>query len=192
MAQLGYVGLAMDWNSRAADSSKLEMPIEHYMTNKFSEQTLSDTQASIAFLTGQKFVKGKTVGAVGFCGGGYMVLMIAARSADLAAVVNFYGPPVFYAPRVSTTDPKPNLIDAVDKIKIPIQCHYGTADRIIPNADVERFQNLLDSAKVKNDLYVYENAGHAFYDYKRPDAFHPAGAKLAYERMKAFLQLHIK
>src|SRR5688500_14747697 len=103
MAQLGYVGLAMDWNSRAADSSKLEHPIEHYMTNSFSDQMLSDTQASIGYLTDQKFVKGKTVGAVGFCGGGYIVLMLATRSRDIAAAVNFYGPPVFYPPRVSTS-----------------------------------------------------------------------------------------
>ncbi len=191
MAQLGYVGLAMDWNSRAADSSKLEHPIEHYMTNSFSDQMLSDTQASIGYLTDQKFVKEKTVGAVGFCGGGYIVLMLATRSRDIAAAVNFYGPPVFYPPRVSTSDPKPNLIDVAEKIKIPILCNYGTTDPIIPNEDVEAFRQRLMRSKIKMEFYTYDGAGHAFYDYKRPNLFRPAAAKLAYERMQAFLKTNI-
>lgn len=189
MAQLGYVGLAMDWNSRAAgDTSKLDKPLEHYMTNAFNEQILRDTQASIDYLKTLSFVKRKKVGAVGFCGGGYVVLMLSTVSKDIKAAVAFYAPPVFYPPRVSATDPKTNLIDVVSKIKIPIQCHFGTDDRIIPNEDVAKFEKALRAQKVKAEFYIYENAGHAFYDYTRPHLHNPAAAKLAYERMRAFLK----
>jgi dienelactone hydrolase len=157
MAQLGYVGLAMDWNSRAAggDTSKLDKPFEYYMTEAFSRQILGDTQASIDFLKTLAYVKRKSVGAVGFCGGGYVVLMLSTRSKDIKAAVAFYAPPVFYPPRVSATDPKTNLIDAVGKIKVPIQCHFGTEDRIIPNEDVARFEKALQLKKVKAEFYTY-------------------------------------
>ncbi|MDQ4121603.1 MAG: dienelactone hydrolase family protein [Acidobacteriota bacterium] len=192
MAELGYVGLAMDWNSRAAgDTSKLDKPLEYYMTNSFNKQILSDTLASIDYLKNQSFVKSKKVGAVGFCGGGYIVLLLSGLSAELKAAVAFYAPPVFYPPRVSATDPKPNLMDVVGKIKIPIQCHFGQQDRIIPNEDVAKFEKALRAQKVNFELYSYENAGHAFYDYTRANLHNPAAAKLAYDRMRAFLKKHL-
>lgn len=188
MAQLGYVGLAMDWNSRGSgDTSKLDKPFEYYMTNAFNKQIIADTLASIDYLKGQSFVKRKKVGAIGFCGGGYIVLLLAAMSKDLQAAVAFYAPPVFHPPRVSATDPKPNLMDVVGQIKVPIQCHFGTQDRIIPNEDVAKFEKALREHKVKVEFYVYEGAGHAFYDYTRPNLHHQAAAKLAYERVRAFL-----
>jgi carboxymethylenebutenolidase len=194
MAQLGYVGLAMDWNSRggiAGDTSKLDKSLEFYMTNAFNEQILRDTQASIDYLKTLPFVKSKKVGAVGFCGGGYTVLMLSTFSKEIQAAVAFYAPPVFYPPRVSATDPKTNLIDVVSKIKVPIQCHFGTQDRIIPNEDVARFEKALREQKAKLELYTYENAGHAFYDYTRPHLYNPAAAMLAYERMRSFLKRHL-
>jgi carboxymethylenebutenolidase len=100
------------------------------MTNAFHKQNMGDTQAGIDYLKSQPFVKHGKVGILGFCGGGYTGLMMATVSKDVKTVVAFYAPPIFYPPRVSTTDPRPNLIDIVDKIKVPIQCHFGTADKL--------------------------------------------------------------
>ena len=192
MAQFGFVGLAMDWNSRAqGDTSKLDKPFEYYMTNAFNKQILGDTLASIDYLKTLSFVRQNRVGAIGFCGGGYIVLLLSTMTKDIKAAVAFYAPPVFLPPRVSATDPKPNLMDVVGKIKIPIQCHFGNADRIIPNEDVAKFEKALRERKVKFELYTYENAGHAFYDYTRSNIHNPAAAKLAYERMRNFLKKHL-
>jgi carboxymethylenebutenolidase len=192
MAQLGYVGLAMDWNSRApGDTSKLDKPFEYYMTNAFNRQIIGDTLASIDYLKTLPFVERKPVGAIGFCGGGYIVLLLSTMSKDIKAAVAFYAPPVFLPPRVSATDPKPNLMEVVGKIKNPIQCHFGTQDRIIPNEDVAKFEKALRAEKAKFEFYTYEGAGHAFYDYTRPNLHHPAAAKSAYERMRSFLKKHL-
>jgi carboxymethylenebutenolidase len=189
MAELGYIGLALDWNSRGSgDTSKLDRPFEYYMTNSFNEQILRDTQSSIDYLKTLDFVQQKPVGAVGFCGGGYVVLLLSTISKDIKAAVAFYAPPFFHPPRVSATDPKPNLMDVAGKIKVSIQCHFGTQDRIIPNEDVAKFEKALRSQKVKAEFYTYEGAGHAFYDYTRPNLHNPAAAKLAYERMRVFLK----
>lgn len=189
MAELDYVGLAIDWNSRATgDTSKLDKPLEFYITDAFNRQNMQDTQAGIDYLKTQSFVKQKKVGIIGFCGGGYLALRLSTVSKDIQAAVAFYAPPVNDALRTSATDPRPNLIAFADKIKIPIQCHFGTQDRIIPFADVTKFEQTLRAHKAKAEVYTYEGAGHAFYDYTRPHLHNPAAAKLAYERMKAFLK----
>lgn len=189
MAGLGYIGLAIDWNSRAAgDTNQLDKPFEFYMTDAFNQQMIRDTQAGIDYLKTQPFVKAKKIGIVGFCGGGYLGLILATVSKDIKAAVAFYPPPIWLPPRVSATDPKPNLIDRVGKINIPIQCHFGKQDRIIPNDDIAKFEQALQAHKVKAELYTYDGAGHAFYDYTRPQAHNQAAANLAYERMRGFLK----
>ncbi len=45
---------------------------------------------------------------------------------------------------------------------MPIQCHFGTADKIIPFEDVKKFEQALRAQKVKAEFYTYEGAGHAF------------------------------
>ncbi|HEX8267127.1 MAG TPA: dienelactone hydrolase family protein [Pyrinomonadaceae bacterium] len=189
MAELDYVGLAIDWNSRGAgDTSKLDKPLEFYITDAFNKQNMQDTQAGIDYLKTQSFVIPKKAGIVGFCGGGYLALRLSTISKDIKAVVAFYAPPVNDALRTSATDPRPNLIAFADKIKVPIQCHFGTQDRVIPFADVTKFEQALRAQKAKAEVYTYEGAGHAFYDYTRPHLHNPSAAKLAYERMKAFLK----
>lgn len=192
MAQAGYVGLAIDWNSRGSgDTTKLDKPFEYYMTNAFNNQIIGDTLASIDYLKTQSFVKPKSVGAIGFCGGGYIVLLLSTLSKEIKTAVAFYAPPVFLPPRVSASDPKPNLIDVVGKIKIPIQCHFGAQDKIIPLEDVKTFERALRTQKVKAEFFTYEGAGHAFYDYSRANLYNAAAATLAYRRMLTFLKKHL-
>ena len=191
-AQFGCVGLAIDWNSRVeGDTGKTDKPPEFYVTNAFIEQNMRDNQAGIDYLKNQPFVKRKKIGIVGFCGGGYLALRLSTISKDVKTVAAFYAPPAFYPPRVSTTDPRPNLLDFVDKIKVPIQCHFGMQDRIIPVEDITKFEQVLRAQKVKAEFYTYAGAGHAFYDYTRLHLYNPAAAKLAFERMRAFLRKQI-
>ncbi|MDQ3818133.1 MAG: dienelactone hydrolase family protein [Acidobacteriota bacterium] len=189
LAQAGYVGLAIDWNSRTpGPSNALDKPLEFYMTNAFAKQNLRDYQAGIDYLKEQPFVKRKRVGVVGFCGGGYSALLLSTISKDVQAVVAFYAPPVFHPPRVSAADPRPNLVDVVEQIKVPIQCHFGTQDKIIPLEDVRRFEQALRAQRVKAEFFTYEGAGHAFYDFTRANLYNAAAAKLAHERMVSFLK----
>ena len=189
MAQAGYIGLALDWNSRATgDTSKLDKPLEYYLANTFAKTMLQDTQAAIDYLKTQTFVRQKRVGLLGFCGGGWISLILAITSKDVKAVVAFYPPPIFRAPRIVPFDPRPNLIDVADKIEVPIQCHFGTQDRVIPNEDIKNFEKVLRDKKVKAEYFIYEGAGHAFYDYTRPQLYNRVATKLAHGRMLAFFK----
>lgn len=188
MAELGYVGLAIDWNSRAAgDTSRLEF----YINNAFNEQNMRDTQAGIDYLKRQSFVKPKKSAVLGFCGGGYLALRLATISRDIKTIVAFYAPPFNDEARTSPTDPRPDMIEFVGKIKVPIQCHFGAEDRVIPLTDVAKFEQKLKAERIRAEIYTYEGAGHAFCDYTRPRLHHPAAAALAYERMRDFLKKHL-
>src|SRR5262245_27720494 len=92
LARGGVVGLVVDLNSRAADPDKPDKPLEYYRTNAFARQVASDALAGLAHLKARPFVRGGSLGMVGFCGGGRAALALAAESREVRAVVCFYGP----------------------------------------------------------------------------------------------------
>ncbi len=192
LGQEGFVGLAIKRFSRTPDLTTAELnksdrEDRRYLSNTFNQQELNDAEAAINFLKSLSFVKSKDVGVVGFCGGGYQSLLLSIRSKDVKAVVAFYAPPVFAEQYQTPNDRKPNLMDLVAQMKVPIQGHYGMADPIIPVEDVRRFEQALRKQKTPAEFFFYEGAGHAFCDYTRRN-YNEAAATLAKRRMLEFLQ----
>lgn len=197
LAQGGFVSLAIQRFSRTpnltmAELNRSDREDRRYLSNSFNQQELGDAQAAISYLQTLSYVKGKDVGMVGFCGGGYQSLLLSTQSKDVRAVVAFYAPPRFLEQYQVQTDPKPNLMDVVKRIKVPIQGHYGAADSIIPLEDVRRFEQALRSQHTPVEIFTYEGAGHAFCDYTRPNLYRPEAAALAKSRMLAFLKKTLK
>ena len=192
LAQEGFVGLAIRRFSRTpelttAELNRSDREDRRYLSNTFNQQELNDAQAAINFLKTLSYVKGKEVGMVGFCGGGYQSLLLSTRSKDVKAVVAFYAPPVLAEQYQTANDRKPNLMDLVGQIKIPIQGHYGMADPIIPVEDVRRFEQALRKQQTPAEFFLYEGAAHAFCDYTRRN-YNEAAATLAKRRMLEFLK----
>jgi carboxymethylenebutenolidase len=192
LAQVGFVGLAIKRFSRTpeltvADLNRSDREDRRYLSNTFNQQELNDAEAAINFLKSQSFVKGNRVGMVGFCGGGYQSLLLSSRSKDVEAVVAFYAPPVFLEQYQVANDRKPNLMDVVARIKVPVQGHYGMADPIIPVEDVRRFEQALLKHNTPAEFFFYEGAAHAFCDYTRRN-YNEAAATLAKGRMLQFLK----
>jgi carboxymethylenebutenolidase len=109
-------------------------------------------------------------GAVGYCWGGTLAYL-AAGSLPLACAV------VYYGKVVSHLEQKP---------RCPVMYHYGSADRSIPLADVERVIAAYPAAPV----YVYEGAGHGFNCEQR-DSYHPQAAALARTRTLDFIARYL-
>lgn len=192
LAQAGFIGLAIKRFSRTPDLTIAELnrsdrEDRRYLSNTSNQQELVDAQAAISYLKTLSYVKGKSVGMVGFCGGGYQSLLLSTKSKDIEAVVAFYAPPVFAERYQVPNDPKPNLMDVVAEIKVPVQGHYGMADPIIPLEDVRRFERALGKQKTPAEFYVYEGATHGFCDYTRP-IYNAEAATLAKRRMLQFLK----
>ena len=138
-------------------------------------KTREDFVAATTWLKNRPDATGK-VGAVGFCWGGAMVMILATRLPDLAAGVPFYG-----------TAPS---AEEVAKIKAPLLVHYaGNDDRV--NATRPGLETALKAANVRYEMHVYDGAQHGFNNDTTP-RFDAAAAKLAWGRTLDFFNKNLK
>jgi carboxymethylenebutenolidase len=186
LAQGGFVGLAPNIFSLQTDSMSAEEKRKIFNTQITDEHVFRDVQAGIDYLKRQSFVKRERVGITGFCFGGRISLMFAARSKEIDAVVPFYGtlrlPPEFNRPV--------NPFDIVSGIKAPVQGHYALSDTGITQSDAKKFFEILQAQGTRAELYNYE-AEHGFFAYTRP-TYNGEAARLAQTRMLEFFRQHLK
>jgi carboxymethylenebutenolidase len=133
------------------------------------DQVLLDIEASV-----QAAQSGGKVGIVGFCFGGSMAWLSAARVPGLAASVGYYGGQI-----AGMLDEKPQC---------PVMLHFGELDASIPLADAEKVKTTLESSGTP--VFIYAGAGHAFNRYGN-QAWHEESATLARERTLAFLRENV-
>jgi len=144
-------------------------------------QKLDNQQTTKNFLAAVKYLKthpqstGK-VGCTGFCWGGGMANQVAVNSPDVEAVVPFYG-----------RQPAP---EEVPKIKASILLHYASLDERI-NQGIPAYEAALKEASKDYKIFMYEGAGHAFFNDTGP-RYHAEAAKLAWERTIAFFKQKLK
>jgi len=110
------------------------------------------------------------VGIVGYCLGGSLAWLSAARVDGLACAVGYYGGAI-----ARHLDAKP---------RIPTMLHFGEEDPSIPPADVEKIRAAADPALVQ--IFTYKDAGHAF-NRDGTERFHGESARVARDRTLAFL-----
>jgi carboxymethylenebutenolidase len=196
LAQAGFVSLAVKRFSRnpaltMAELNRSDRGDRRYLSNTNNQMELHDAQAAINYLKSLSYVKRKGVGLVGFCGGGCQSVLLSTQSKDINAVVAFYTPPVLLEQYQAPNDPRPDLMDIVGQISVPIQGHYGTADPAVPVADVRRFEEALRKQNTPVEFFYYEGANHAFCDYTRR-SYNAEAATLAKKRMMVFLKRQLK
>lgn len=116
------------------------------------DQAVGDVQACIDALDGPVFV-------VGFCYGGTLAWLAAARCTGLKAAAAFYGG------RIA------GMLDETPKV--PVILHFGKTDHGIPEEHWDRIR----AAHPEVPLYLYD-AGHGFFAHDRP-GYDPEPAHLA-------------
>jgi len=119
---------------------------------------------------------GRGIGVVGFSMGAYWSLELAAAPPDslvIAAVALFYGT----GPR-----PGPGVFHAA------VQGHYATNDPFEPDEAVNALESDLRRAGLAIEFHRYPNARHWFMEPDRTDAYDPAAAALAWQRLIPFLR----
>ena len=111
------------------------------------------------------------VGIVGYCWGGFIAWLAAARVDGFACAIAYYGG---------------GMPDAVgEQPRCPVLAHFGEQDAMIPVAGVQA----LAAAHPAMEVHLYA-AGHGFNCDQRA-SFDPAAATLARERSLAFLRRHV-
>ena len=111
------------------------------------------------------------IGVVGYCWGGYIAWLAAARLTGFACALPYYGG---------------GMLDAVDeRPRCPVLAHFGERDTMIPVAGVRKFA----AAHPEAQVFVYP-ADHGFNCDQR-GSYDAAAARLARERSLAFLREHV-
>jgi carboxymethylenebutenolidase len=117
------------------------------------------------------------VGMVGFCMGGRVTFLAAARR-RLGAAVSFYGGGI-----VTARFPQfPPLIDEAAGLQTPWLGLFGDQDESIPIADVERIRSEAATAAVATEVVRYPDAGHGFHCDVRVDHYNAAAAADGWSR----------
>lgn len=148
------------------------------------EAFLADVDAVLGHLAGAGLPAART-GIVGFCMGGRVTFLVAARRA-LGAAVGFYGGGI-----VTQRFPQfPPLVGEAGSLKTPWLGLFGGRDESIPVADVERLRAELTAAPVATEVVLYPDAAHGFFCDQR-DAYHPEAAADAWSRTLAWLDRHL-
>lgn len=138
-------------------------------------EMLEDFIAAYEYLNGLADCTGK-VGVVGFCFGGWISNMMAARIPGLDAAVPFYGgqPPE----------------ELVPDIQAPLLLQYAGLDERV-NAGWPAYEAALKKAGKAYTAYIYPEVNHGFHNDTTP-RYDEAAAKLAWQRTVDFFTEHLK
>lgn len=168
LAEAGYRALVPDlYRGKLAKASD---EASHMMANlSFPDAAEQDVRGAVQYLKQSS----KKVAVGGFCMGGALTILAAVGVPEMDAGACFYGLPDLGAAEIK-------------KIKIPLICHFANKDGWITPAKVNDFEAALKQSQSKFEIYRYD-AQHAFMNEARPEAYHPASAKLAWERTLKFL-----
>lgn len=177
-AEEGYTVLAPDLFWRIQPGIELgysegEVQKARAFRQRFDiDRAASDIGDALHALRANPHCNGK-VGVIGFCLGGKLAYLSAARQ-PIDAAVAYYGVGI-----------EQNLNEA-GAIRCPIALHFGSEDKAVSSDARASIRKAL-AHKDDAEIYVYEGAGHAFNNRRR-ESFHQPSASLAYSRTISLLR----
>ncbi len=171
-AEEGYVCLAPDlfWRIEPgvelgysqAEIQKGSSYLEQFDVN----QSLEDCRDALRTLRRREECIGK-IGALGFCLGGSLAYLAAART-DIDCAVSYYGISIG------------KKLDEASRIKCPMVFHFAELDRYVP-AEARQQIKAAFAERTEVEFYIYPGCDHAFATPERP-SFDKAATLMAHSR----------
>jgi carboxymethylenebutenolidase len=161
LSQAGYLAICPDlfWRQEPGleldDHNEKDMEKAFKLYNGFDvDLAIEDLKSTLDFMRKLPESTGKA-GTVGYCLGGKLAYLMAARS-DSDCNVSYYG--------VGIED----LLDEAKNIKAPLLLHVAENDKFVPLAAQDKIIHTLN--KMRNvEVHVYPEVDHAF---ARTDGLH--------------------
>ena len=165
LAEDGYAAMAPDLyrgllTEEPDEARKLAMELDR-------ERAIGDLRDSVGWMVDRG---GDAVGILGFCMGGSLAFEMATVEGRLLAAVVFYGMAEIHG----------------RELHAPVMAHYGSEDRFGPEV-LEELRTELDAQRFAHQVFVYEGAGHAFFNETKT-SYREEAAETAWERTIAFLR----
>lgn len=170
----GFISLAPDALSPLGGYPGTDDEGRSMQAKRDRNEILEDFIAAFDALVKNEHCTGK-VGVVGFCFGGWVSNMMAARVPGLLAAVPYYGG---QAP-----------IDLVPNIKAPLQLHYAGLDTRV-NEGWPAYEAALKEHNKSYEVHFYPDVNHGFLNDTTP-RFDKAATDLAWSRTIAFFKKHL-
>jgi carboxymethylenebutenolidase len=174
-AKLGYVALAVDLyegnsTTTPAEAKKLATHVRQNVDEAFK-----NLKSAVSYLKSQSYVDSSRLASIGWCFGGGWSYQIAKNNLGVKTSIIYYG----------RFNPK----DDLSKMRATILGHFGENDRAIKVDNVREFQAKLKTLSGDHEIYIYENAGHAFAN--EGSRYVKEAAELAWSRTVTFLKKHL-
>ena len=175
LAKVGFIAFAPD----------ALFPLGGYPGNddegRAMQRSMDGDKIEQDFIAAAQYLKTHTqsngkLGVVGFCFGGYISNMLAARTPELIdAAVPFYGTP------------------AKDKwlqqVKAPLMLQFAENDQRV-NAAWPEYEDVLKTNKVDYQAHIYPGTQHGFHN-DSTSRYSPQAAELAWSRTLSFFKKHL-
>lgn len=181
LAEQGYLAVAPDLFWMLGEDIELDPDVDAELQQAFDyfgrfnpDEGIKDIESTIKWA--RQETGGKKVGAVGYCLGGKLAYMTAART-DADASVGYYAVGV------------PDMLGEAHAIANPLMLHIPTADGFV-DAEAQKAMHAGLDDHPKVTLHDYEGLDHGFatqFGNRRDEA----GAQLADSRTDAFFAEHL-
>jgi carboxymethylenebutenolidase len=182
----GYRAVAPHLFHRSGDPvigyDEMDKVVPHIMELN-ADNLLSDLDATLSYLADAGF-EATQVAVVGFCMGGSVVFLAAAKR-SLGAAVTFYGGGVSQG-RFGM----PPLVELAADLKTPWLGLFGDRDQSIPVDDVEALRKAVAVASVATEVIRYPEADHGFHCDAR-SSYHQESAEDGWKRTLDWLATHL-
>jgi carboxymethylenebutenolidase len=183
LADAGFVALAPDlYRGELAEHDEMDKA-GHLMTSLPIDRAARDMSGAVDYLASHDAVTGDGIGAIGFCMGGGLVLVLGCLRPDkVKAVVPFYGVVGF------DDDHAPDW----SKLGASVQGHYAEKDDFFPAAKAEALEAGLKGLGKDVRVHVYPGTGHAFANESNAlGTYDEKSADEAFDRALSFLHAQL-
>jgi carboxymethylenebutenolidase len=186
LAKSGYYAIAPDLFHRAGDPAPLTdfAEIRKITATVGYEQSMNDIAAILAFLRRERTVDYRRLGITGFCWGGALVWLAAARFRDFRAGVAWYGRLTRPAAGEFLSEPERQWpVEVAHALNAPVLGLYAENDRGIPQEAVQQMRRALEGYNRRGSaIVVYPGTAHGFHaDYR--ETYNAAAAEDGWRRM---------
>ena len=176
IAAEGYVALAPDLfhgsvTAEPDEAQKLMMSLQE-------PNALVDMSGAVSALQARDDVRADRIGVTGFCLGGGMSLLLAMNNPAVSAAAPFYGVP------------GAGMGDAAN-IQGAVMGFFAGRDEWINAEVVDGIQNALTDAGVRNEIHMYQDSDHGFFN-DTSDIYDAEAAADAWDKLKAFFASELR